>query len=534
MWLSACSKISTEVIQNGGPVGHTIPGTLRYADISEPTSLNPLLRLEATSTDMDHFVFGFFYNLDDKEHFVPELALEVPSYQNGGISKDGLTLTYHLRKGVKWQDGAPFTAHDAVFTEHAIMNPANNLQSRAGWDEIATVEAPDDYTFVVHLKKIYAGALTTFFAPPGEYPVLPAHLLEKYPNINQVPFNTHPVGTGPFTFVKWVHGDHIEWAANPNYWRGAPKLKRIIYKIVPEDQTILTQLKTHEIDAWFRAPSALYPQLKVLPGYRIQLEPSNLFAHIDFSFKNPIFNDKRVRQAINYAIDKKKIIHDVTHDVHVPAYSDQPSFSWAYEPDVMHYDYNPDKAKQLLDDAGWKVGPDGIRIKDGQRLAFTLSTVAGGSTGIQAETFTQRMLHDVGIDASVKNYPTALFFAGYQQGGILQTGKYDMAFFSWVAGVDPSDDELVYACYGIPPKGQNSMYWCDPRMDAAQRGALSTYDIPTRKKYYSIIQKLLASESPTVFSWFARQIYVTNPNFKNFKPAPAVTSNWNSWEWEMQ
>jgi len=529
---SACTKVSQSTNAPGNT--GTIPGTLRYADISEPVSLNPLLRLEAISTDMDMFVYGYFFNLDDKERLVPELATEVPTYDNGGISKDGLTITYHLRHGVKWQDGVPFTAHDCMFTFHAIMNPANNVQSRAGWDHVANVAEPDPYTFVVHLAKIYPAAITTFFVPSGNYPVMPAHLLEKYPNINQVPFNTHPIGTGPFKFVRWVHGDHIEWEANPTYWRGAPKLKRIIYKIIADDNTILTQLQTHEIDAWFRAPSSLYPELQKLTDFRIQLEPSNVFAHVDLNMKNPIFDDIKVRQAINYAIDRGGILHNVSHDVNTPGWADQPKFSWAYEPDVMHFDYDPAKAKQLLDDAGWKVGPDGVRVKDGQRLSFALSTVSGGTTGVLAETYVQRNLKDVGIDATVKNYPTQLFFGGYQQGGILQAGKYDVALFSWSAGVDPSDDELVYACYGIPPKGQNNLYWCDPRMDAAQHGALSTYDRATRKKYYSVIQKLLASESVTQFIWFNRTISVTSPNFKNFKPAPAVTSNWNSWEWEMK
>jgi len=506
---------------------------LRYAAISEPTNLNPIMRREAISTDLDLLCYGFFFNLDDKERWVPELALEVPTYQNGGISKDGLTLTYHLRRGVKWHDGAPFTSHDVVFTTHAILNPANNVQDRNGWDQIASVDAPDAYTVIFHLKKIYAPAIAVYFSEPA-YPVLPAHILEKYPDINQVPFNSHPIGTGPFKFVKWVHGDRVEYVANPDYWRGPPKLKRIIYKIIPQDTTILTQLQTHEVDAWFRAPSNLYPEFQKLKGYRVQLEPSNVFSHMDLNMKNAIFNDIRVRQAINYAIDKRKLIHDVTYDVNVPAYEDQPTFSWAYEPDVMHFDYDPRKAAQLLDDAGWKLGSDGIRVKDGQRLAFNLSAAAGGKTGETTEALVQQMLKDVGIDASIKNYPTVLYFQSYQQGGILQKGLYDAGFFSWVAGVDPGDDEGIYTCYNIPPKGQNNLYWCDPRIDAAQHGALSTYDQATRKKYYSEFEKILASESVTIFTWFWREIHITNPHFKNFKPAPATSSSWNSWEWEMK
>ncbi len=532
---TACTKISTEVSHTGPANGGTIPGTLRYADIEEPISLNPLLRLDAVGTDLDMFMFGFFFNIDDKLNYVPELALEVPTYANGGISKDGKTLTYHLRHGVKWHDGVPFTSHDVVFTTHAIQNPANNLQSRSGWEQIVSVEAPDDYTVKFHLKKIYASAIATYFAESGLYPILPAHLLEKYPNLNQVPFNVAPVGTGPFKFVKWVHGDRIELAANPDYWRGAPKLKRIIYKIIPNDNTIMTQLKTHEIDAWFRAATSMYPQIQQLPsyGFRVQLEPGLLYSHLDLNQKNPIFTDLRVRQAISYAIDRRKIIHDVTHDVQIPGYANQATMSWAYEPNVVHYDYDPAKAAQLLDAAGWKLGADGVRAKNGKKLAFNLSAAAGGATGEATELIIQEELRAVGIDASVKNYPTVLYFAGYQQNGILQKGLYDAALFAWVAGVDP-DDESLYASYRFPPDGQNSLYWVDPAIDQAEKGALGSYDQNERKKYYSIIQKEIASQAVTIVLYYQRQIFITSNDLTGFVPAPATSSNWNSWEWEMR
>ena len=497
--------------------------------------MNPLLTFTATSIDLYMFMFSFFYNCDDKMQQVPELALELPTLQNGGISKDGLTLTYHLRHGVKWQDGAPFTSRDPAFTVHAILNPANNLQTRTGWDKIASVETPDPYTFKIHLKEIYGPAADTFFAEGGGYPVLPAHLLEKYSNINQVPFNTNPVGTGPFKFVKWVHGDHIELVANPNYWRGAPKLKRIIERFIPQETTIVTQLQTHEQDAWFRAPSQLYPQIQNLPqlGYRVELAPSLVYSHIDFNLKNPILDDVRVRRAVAYAIDRKKIIHDITHDVHEIGYSVEPKLSWAYEPNVEHYDFDPAKAQKLLDDAGWKVGPDGVRVKNGEKLSVGLNTVAGSKTGEAVESLLQQFLRAVGIDAFIKNYPATLFFATYEQNGILNRGKYDIALYSWVASNDP-DNESLYSGKYVPPVGQNTMFFVDPVVDRAEAAALLTYDHNERKKYYSIVQKEMADQVPTIVIYYQRQIFVTNTNFKGFKPAPATTSNWNTWEWEMQ
>lgn len=529
--LSACSKVG---LQTREQIAHTIPGTLRYGDIEDPTSLNPLLRLEAVGTDVDMFIYGFFFNLDDKMNYVPELATEIPTLQNGGISKDGLTLTYHLRHNVKWQDGFPLTAHDVVFTTKAILNPANNLQSRSGWDEINRVEALDNYTVRFHLKEIYGAAVSTYFAEGGLYPVLPAHLLEKYPNLNKVSFNTHPVGTGPFKVVRWIHGDRIELEANPLYWRGPPKLQHIIFRIIPKETTILVQLQTHELDAWFRAPSNLYTEIRKLQGYRVQLAPSLVYSHIDLNLKNPLFRDVRVRRAINYAIDKQRILTDITHGVHVLGYSVESPLSWAYNPDVVHYDYNPAKARGLLAAAGWKPGPGGVLEKNGDKLAFNLSAVAGGATGEAAESLVQQNLRDVGIAVSIKNYPGQLFFAAMQDGGILQSGKYDAGFFSWVAGSDPSGEQSLYSCDQMPPAGQNNLFWCDRRLTIAEKNALLTYDQNERRKWYLIAQQEIADQSATIVLYFQRQIFVTSYNLKGFKPAPATTSNWNTWEWSMQ
>ncbi len=530
--LSGCSKVG---LQTGQQTSTTIPGTLRYADVEEPIGLNPLLRLQAVGTDFDMFIFGLFFNTDDKLQYVPELATEVPTLANGGISRDGLTITYHLRHGVKWQDGAPFTSHDVVFTVNAINNPKNNLQSREGWDHITRVEAVGPYEVRFHLKTLYAPAVSTFFAEGGQYPVLPAHLLEKYADLNHIPFNTNPVGTGPFRFVKWVHGDHLELAANPLYWRGPPKLQHIIFKVIPKDTTILLQLRTHEIDAWFRAPSNLYTEmLKLEPAYRVQLEPSFVYSHLDLNMKNPLFQDIRVRRAINYAIDKQGLIDTVAHGIQIASDSPLSSLSWAYNPHVMHYGYSPTTARALLAEAGWTPGPDGIMTKNGQRLTFSFSAVTGGATGEATEQIVQEQLKAVGMDVKIKNYPAEIFFAAGQSGGILQSGKYDVGFYAWVSPADPDGQYSIYACDEFPPAGQNDLFWCDRTLTQALTAGRSTYDQAQRTKDYGIEQSEIASQSVTIVLWFQRQIFVTSQRFHGFKPAPATTSNWNSWEWSMQ
>jgi len=529
---AGCSRVG---LQTTTQTSHTIPGTLRYADVEEPIGLNPILRAQAIGTDVDMFIFGLFFNTDDKLNYVPELATEVPTQANGGISRDGLTITYHLRHGVKWQDGAPFTSADVIFTVGAILNPRNNLQSREGWDQIKSLEAVGPYEVRFHLKRIYAPAISTYFAEGGLFPILPAHLLASYSDLNHVPFNTNPVGTGPFKFVRWVHGDHLELAANPLYWRGPPKLQHIIFKVIPKETTIVVQLRTHEIDAWFRAPSNLYTEIKKLePDYRVQLEPSFVYSHLDLNMKNPLFADLRVRQAIHYALDIQDIIDKVTHGVQLPADAQISSLSWAYDPHVMHFAHDPARAKELLAQAGWQPGPDGVLEKDGRRLTFNISAVAGGATGEATEQLAQEQLRAVGIETKIKNYPAELFFAPGQDGGILQSGKYDAGFFAWVAPFDPDGGAGIYSCDTFPPAGQNNMFWCDPAVTRAYADGRATYDEDARKKAYAIAQSGVASQSVTIIMWFQRQIYVTSPNFHGFIPAPATTSNWNTWEWSMQ
>lgn len=531
---AGCARLG----QHGGaaqPGSQPAPqaSTLRYAELQAVQELNPLLRPpQAAGTDLDMFVYGFFFNLDDKMRYVPELATEVPTHANGGVSKDGLTLTYHLRKGVRWQDGAPFTARDVVFTTKAILNAANAVPSRAGWDDIAAVEAVGEYEVRFHLKRIYAPAMATYFCEAGFYPVLPAHLLAKYPNINRVPFNDRPIGTGPFTVVRWVRGRRIELAANPLYWRGKPKIDTIVYEFVPSEAGIVARLKAHDLDAWFRVPPDMYERLGVLPGFRISTGPSLLYTHLDLNQKNPLFDDPSVRRAINMSIDRDAIVDQINRGVADPAYADVSPLSWAYEAHIARYKYDAPKARELLRDDGWTPGADGVLRKNGARLAFTVSSVEGAPTSEAIETLLQRDLRDVGADATVKNYPGDRFFASYEDGGPLYRGDYDAALFSWAAGVDP-DDSSEYTCKKIPPAGQNTLYWCDPALDAAERGALSAYDRAARKKYYAVIQEELASQSTTIFLYFSRQIFVTSTNLRGFVPAPATTSNWNTWEWSI-
>lgn len=515
-------------VPSGHPPSATQRHILRLVTVGDIDGANPLARSQPAGTDLDLLVYGYFFELDDQLRYVPDLATEVPSRANGGISADGLTITYHLRKGVKWQDGTPFTARDVVFTADAIVRGAS---SKTGWDDIASVTAVGDDEVRFKLKKIYAPAISTFFCESGRYPVLSAHALAKRPDLSRAAFE-NPVGTGPFRIVRWTRGKSIELAANPGYWRGRPKLDGIEYRIAPDDAAAVALLRAHEADGWLRVPSALYDELKGVPGYRLQTSPTLSYVHLDLNQENRLFADVRVRRAIAAAVDRDAISAAVGGAGADPAWSDVSPLSWAYDgkakrqkPDLAH-------ARVLLKSAGWTAGPGNTLRKDGQTLGFTLSTASDSPTAQAIEALVQQELRAAGIETTIKDYPSSQFFAPYGSGGILANGRYDAAIFSWTGGADP-DDSDEYMCAQIPPNGQNDLYWCDDKMDAAERGALSTYDRTVRKRYYALTQAELASQSATIVLCFERQATLTTPTLRGFTPAPSTSNNWDSWEWSI-
>jgi peptide/nickel transport system substrate-binding protein len=528
--LAACAKTETTVPEpdKSGPQ----PGVLRFAEIDEPSSLNPLVASQPIVLDLSYLMYSFFFNVDDKLNLVPEIATEVPTVANGGVSKDGKTIIYHVRKGVKWQDGQPLTAHDVVFTYKAIMNPRNNIQGRLGYEDIADVLAPDDHTIVVHMKKVDSPIVTLFMCLDGDYPILPAHLLAKYADLNHAPYNDMPIGSGPFRVVEWVRGDRLVLETNQDYWRGTPKLSKIVVYFVRDNNEIVDRLRSGNIDAWFRSDPTLYPALTEIADINVTISPDNNFGHLDFNLRDPLLQDVRVRRAVAMAIDRRAIVRDVTHYVYQTTDSDQPYASWAYDRSTPHVGYNPNRAKKLLADAGWTRSADGSLQRRGRRLSLQLAYLGGSALDSQMADILKSKLGAIGIELIERPYPAKAFLASKQDGGIVYNGKYQLASFSWAVGVDP-DDSWLYSCNQQPPEGENSMFWCDPKVDAAEADALATFDIKRRRMDYAIVQTEIADEVPMVFMFAQRRADAYSKRFNGFKPAPTF-AYWNSWEWQMQ
>ena len=529
---AGCSKVST---QNAGTGRHswTVPNELRVAIQNDIKNLNPLLNSNTTDGFIDFLMFEPLLAADAKGNPVPILATTVPTIENGGISSNGLTITYHMRKGAKWSDGVPVTSKDVKWSWQAIMNPNNNVVSRHGYDFVKSIDTPDAATVVVHLKSKFAPFVNSFFAMSDQpFAVAPEHVLSKYPNLNQISFNNAPdVVNGPFKFVQWSRGDHIAFARNDGFFMGKPGLDRVVIKIVPDENTTVNLLKTHAIDYMFQASPNTYPALQTATDVKLDYVNVNGYEAVQLNLSRPNLTDPLVREAIAYAFDKEQLVSTLTHGQMKIATEDIPDWMWAFNPTIHPYPHDPVKARQLLRQAGWAPGPGGIMYKNGHPLSLLLVSNNSNATRREASLQIQAMLKEVGIDTDIKYYTGDQLFAPAGMGGILQLGKFDLGVSGWYSGIDP-DDSSQFMCENFPPGGYNYTRYCNRDMQAAQRVALTHYDRPSRQAAYYRIQELLARDNPQIFIWWTRQVEPVSVDFKGFDPNP-VTESWNAWQWSI-
>jgi peptide/nickel transport system substrate-binding protein len=539
--LAGCTKVSGSGGAASAVHTWTRPGVFRWSAGSDPKSLNPVLDAASPTLDLSMFIFSWAIRYDSKARPVPDALREIPTIANGDVSKDGLRLTYKLRPNIKWQDGTPLTCDDLKFTWQVVMNPHNNVVTTDGYKSIGSIDCSNPLVAVIHMKKLYAPFLQQLWSVNGNAPILPEHILAKYNDskgsFNTAPYNSLPIGSGPFKVVAWNRSQDVRMVANPDFYLGKPKLNEVIYRILPDENTEETQLQTHEIDMLAVGTGMKWPQYAALAA-----DPANglvairvdsfLFTHVDFNLRHPIVSDRNVRIALAYATNRADIISKLLHGSARAAETDQsPVLSWAFTNDVTHYPYDPQKAHATLDADGWKVGPDGVRVKNGQRLEFTLSTQTESNYGKALQTYLQREWREVGVQADIKNYPSSQF-SDNSSNGILQGGHYDVALFGWLGAADP-DDSATYSSENMAPHGLNSMFWNNPVATAAMNDALSTVDQARRKRDYIVVQQQLTKDVPTIIVSFSRVPFVYNSDLKGFDPSPIISAFWDPWNYSI-
>jgi peptide/nickel transport system substrate-binding protein len=490
-----------------------------------PNSLNPILGTGDVESFLAQFVFDPLVATRVDGTLEPKLATVTPTQANGGISRDGLTITYRLRPSIRWHDGKPFTSNDVRFTYDAYKNPSNNVGDRLQYEDIARVDTPDALSFVVHLVHRSAPFIRIFMAQG----VIPKHAFDGAGGLNMAAFNAAPIGTGPFKFLRWRRGERIEYAANNDYALGRPKIRKIVVSFFPDETAAGNALRTHDID-WLYMPSTvgynrLRDHLPDVSTFHFALINNNAFYGFAMNTMRPPFDDRRVRQAIVAAIDREEIVRKVALGTQQAADVDLPSYLWSRNPAFHGQHYDLARARRLLREAGWTRhgDDDGVLEKNGKSLTLLTVFPAPNESNEAVAVQVQARLRDLGIALELKRVVANQLFAPYAENGIAARGAFDLLLVAFFNSQDP-DNSATFACRSIPPHGNNLARYCNPTLDAAQAAAISSYDLDTRKRAYARVERLIVDDAAWAFLWWPRIPQIYDTDFVGYEERPGLQS----------
>jgi len=507
---------------------------LRLTTGADPPGLNPLVFDNAEVTYASPLIHGFLLTTDAEGRLVPDFALEVPTRANGGISADGRTITYRLRRGVTWQDGAPFDARDVAFTIRAVLNPANDVPDRTGFDDIDGVRVPNPHTVLVRLKRPFspfvASCLTLGANDP--YPILPAHLLAGRHDLNHDPYNEKPVGLGPYALASWQRGSRLELVANAHYYRGPPGFKRVTIAIVPDQSTTLALFKTGDVDvvvARSATGRAYLDAVRGVPGTHTILKPHNEFDFVIFNTARAPLDDVRVRRALVLGIDRERIMRSIEGELWVPGDSDRLPGKFGYDAALRQPRYDPAAAARELDAAGWRL-VDGVRVRSGRRLVLDAVSTTESTATTRFDVLLQQDLKRLGIITNLKAYTYDIMWAAADQGGINKTGRFDLEDSGWDPG-SIDDHSYLFRCQDRPPNGDNFAGICDPVIEAAAREELDSTDPLRQAAGDRAITRRLVDRSDVLFLGFTRDGVGVRNDVTGVAPSITGMHLWNVWAW---
>ena len=502
-------------------------GKINVGSAIEPETWNPLISELAAVQDVGRLVFAGLLLQNEKGEWLPDLALEVPTQANGGISADGLTLTYRLKPNLKWQDGQSITAADIRFTYDFILKNRTQVPWREGYEKILSINAVDSSTVVIRFTEPYPYALYLF-----PY-ILPGHRSADLSDLRQQNFNRLPVGSGPYVLKEWRQGDSLLFEANAQYHRGRPNLDSITYKIVPDRQIVLSQLKIGEVDLVNNIGFDQLEQLLSVTGVNTFLTRGVVWEHLDFNTDNPLFLDSRVRQAIALGIDRTAIIEKTLKNAGFPAYTDIHPLSWAYGANLTFPARNLPHARELMAAAGWRAGGDGILTREGRRMSFAVTVPAGERFRQQTAEALVAQLREIGVEMQVQMVDRRLFFAD-----VLPNRRFVAAIFAWVGSTEPDNYDYWHSRRIPLPanrfSGKNYAGWKSAEVDNLLDSLRRAGPLESRREAYRRIQELLLIEAPVVPLYYRADVAAAKRSIEHFKPNPFAGNFWNVWEWGLR
>jgi peptide/nickel transport system substrate-binding protein len=506
--LAACDggRTSSKQVEHG-PGKPATGDAIVVGSIGEPSTLLPLLASDSAS----HDVAGLIYN--GLVRYDKNLKLEGDLARSWDVSRDGLTITFHLRKGVKWHDGVEFTSRDVLYTYRVTIDPKTPTAYADAFKQVKSASAPDRYTFRVSYDKPFAPALESWGME-----ILPAHLLEGK-DITKSDLSRHPVGTGPFIFKEWVAGQKLVLKANPDYYEGRPYLDRYIYRIIPDNSTMYMELKSGSLDMMGLSPVQYQRQTdtgEFRSSFNKYRYPASAYTYLGYNLRHPLFSDRRVRQALTMAINKDEIVHGVLLGMGQVAHGPYKPGTWAYNPHIRDFDYNPERARALLAEAGWReVNGDGVLMKNGKPFRFTILTNQGNAERLKTAEIIQWRLKKIGIDVRIRVIEWASFLSQF-----IDKGNYEAVLLGWTIGPDPDLFDIWHSSK-TGPKELNFVGYKNPEVDRLLVEGRGTFDQEERRRCYYRLQDILAEDQPYTFLYVPDALPVVSARFRGIQPAPA-------------
>ena len=476
-------------------------GTLVIANIADVLRLDPALITDVPTANVAELIFEFLVDVAPNGTFIPGLA------ERWEVSPDAKEWTFYLRKGVKFHDGTPFNATAVKFTAERTMDP--ETQSPDGElfrNTIERVEVIDEYTVKFVLKKPSAGFISQIVRNQGLMIVSPTAAM-KYGK----DFSKNPVGTGPFMFVEWVPGDRVVLKRFDEYWKGKPCLEEIIIKPIPESSVQVASLLAGDVDVIYAVSREDLDRLERSPDVVVYKVPGFTVFGIVFNVEHEFFKDVRVRQALNYAVDKDAIVETLFKGIAVRTYGPLPPSSPYYTENVNKFPYDPEKAAQLLEEAGWKLGDDGIRYKDGKPFKFSIIL----QEGKEAEELVQAVAEywrRIGVIAELQilEYGTWV--------DKLVSHDFEAGYIWWSAG-SPDPDNFLPFLFRSDGWANVGLY-SNPKVDELIDKVSITPDFEERKRYAEEAQRLIVEDSYWIFIYSGLDIIAMRDYVKNYVHSP--------------
>jgi peptide/nickel transport system substrate-binding protein len=486
------------------------------ASIADARNLLPMLASDSASSEITGMIFNGLVKYDKDINLVGDLA------ENWEILDGGLTIVFHLRKNVKWQDGYPFTARDVEFTYRKMIDPDVHTPYGGDFERVQSFEVIDDYTVKVTYKEPFAPGLASWGMS-----IIPKHILEGQ-DLNTTKFSRKPTGTGPYVLKNWKVQEKIELKANRDYFEHQPYIDRTVTRIIPDESTIFLELQTQGVDSAGLTPLQFSRQTDTdffKKHYRKFQLPGFNYTYLGYNLSNSKFSDKRVRQALNLAVDKKEIIDVVLLGFGVISTGPFVPQSWAHNANVVPAAFDPQKARQLLAEAGWKdANKDGWLEKDGQVFEFTLVTNQGNEERQKTAEIIQRRLKDIGVRVKIKVVEWSVFLSEY-----IERKNFEAILLGWSVTREPDIYDIWYSAK--TKQGEfNFIGYKNDEVDKLLLDGRRIFDQGQRQKIYHRIHEIIYDEQPYMFLFTSESLSLLHNRFRNVKPAPAgIGYNFIDW-----